>query len=96
MNARTSTFYISVIGMIGAAAAIVNSICPGNSTALVGIVILTASAALFIALLADVLTINIVNAVINKDRVEQISVLSAVIGRTLVDVLKEEKEKENK
>jgi hypothetical protein len=93
MNARTTTFYICLIGIVGGSAAIVNSLCPGNSTALVGIVAMTASMALFISLLADVATLNIVNAVVNKDRADQVSLLTGVIGKTLYKVIEEEKTK---
>lgn len=82
--------------MISAGALVVNSIYPENSTIMIGIAILIASVALFIALLAEVLTLNIVNAVVNKDRADQVSLLSAVIGKTLYKVIADEKAKDNK
>lgn len=93
MNARTTVFYICLISMVGGSALVVNSICPGNSSALIGVVILTAAMALFISLLTDVLGMNIVNAILNKDRADQVSLLTGVIGKTLYKVIEEEKSK---
>ena len=94
MNARTVIFLLGLVGIIGASALIINSLYPNNSTALVGIVILTASIALFIALLIEVMTANIVNAIVNKNLENQTSLLSAVIGKAVYKVLKDENEKE--
>lgn len=91
MNSQTATFYICILGMIGGACAIVNSILPGNSTALVGTAILTACFALFIALLSDIIMKTLSHAITGKELEDQTSVLSAVIGKTLLEVLKEDK-----
>lgn len=96
MNARTVIFYVCLISMVGGSAIFVNSIFPDNSTALIGIAIATAALALFVSLLADVMTMNIVNAVVNKDRADQVSLLTGVIGKTLYRVIEEEKAKEKK
>jgi len=82
--------------MVGGSAIFVNAIFPDNSTALIGIAIMSAALALFVSLLADVMTMNIVNAVVNKDRADQVSLLTGVIGKTLYKVIEEEKAKDKK
>jgi predicted lipoprotein with Yx(FWY)xxD motif len=74
---------------------IVNSLYPSNQTVLVGTAALTASIALFIALVAETMTTNIVSAVVNKNLEDQTSLLSAVIGRTLYKVIKDEQKNES-
>jgi len=94
MNAKTLIFLIGLIGIVGSSAAIVNSIFPENSTALIGIVILSASMSLFIALLVETMTQNLASAIIDKNLENQTSLLSAVIGKAVYNVLKDEKKKE--
>jgi hypothetical protein len=90
MNARVGTFYFCIAVMIGASGLVANSVYPNNSSVLIGVVALVASMSVFIALLFDAATVNVVNAVAGKDREEQVSLLSAVIGKSLVKVLKDE------
>jgi hypothetical protein len=94
MNAKTLIFLIGLIGIVGSSAAIVNSIFPENSAALIGIVILSASMSLFIALLVETMTQNLASAIIDKNLENQTSLLSAVIGKAIYNVLKDEKKKE--
>jgi|WetSurMetagenome_2_1015567.scaffolds.fasta_scaffold254883_2 hypothetical protein len=95
MNVRSVIFFICLIVFVGSASMIANSLYPTNQTILIATVALTASIALFIALVAETMTSNIVSAVVNKNLEDQTSLLSAVIGKTLYKVLKDEKEKEN-
>jgi hypothetical protein len=95
MNVRSVIFFICLIVFVGSASMIANSLYPSNQTILIATVALTASIALFIALVAETMTSNIVSAVVNKNLEDQTSLLSAVIGKTLYKVLKDEKEKEN-
>ena len=81
--------------MIGGSAIVANAIFPANSSVLVGAVLLTAGAALFISLLTDVLSLNIVDAIINKERADQIGLLTGVIGKTLYKVIEDEKTKKD-
>ena len=94
MNVKTLIFLIGLIGIVGSSAAIVNSIYPDNSTALIGIVILSASMSLFIALLVETMTQNLVSAIIDKNLENQTSLLSSVIGKAIYTVLKDEHKKE--
>jgi len=94
MNIRTVTFYICLIAAVGSSAMIANGVFPDLPMVMVGSVILSASGALFIALLVEVMTANIVNAIIGKDLEHQTSLLSAVIGKEIYNILKDEKKKE--
>lgn len=94
MNTKTLIFLIGLIGIIGSSAAIINSIVPDNSTVLIGIVILSASVSLFIALLIEIMTLNIVTAIVDKNLENQTSLLSAVIGKAVYKVLNDEKKSE--
>jgi len=95
MNVRSVVFFISLIVFVGASSMIVNIIYPDNQTVIIATAALTASIALFIALVAETMTSNIVNAVVNKNLEDQTSLLSAVIGKTLYKVLEDEKAKKN-
>ena len=94
MNVRTITFYICLIAAVGSSAMIANGIFPDLPLVMVGCAVLSASAALFIALLTEVMTANIVNAVIGKDLEHQTSLLSAVIGKAVYKVITDEKKNE--
>jgi hypothetical protein len=90
MSVKTNVFFVCLIAMIGAAALIVNGIFPNNTHALVGAVILCASGALYAALLTEVATANIVNAIVEKNLENQTSLLASVIGKSVYKVIKEE------
>jgi hypothetical protein len=94
MNVRTITFYICLIAAVGSSAMIANGVFPDSPLIMIGFVILCASGALYAALLTEVMTANIVSAVINKDLENQTSLLSAVIGKAVYNVLKDEKKKD--
>jgi spore maturation protein SpmB len=73
---------------------IANGIFPNLPLVMVGFAVFSASGALYAALLTEVMTANIVNAVIGKDLEHQTSLLSSVIGKAVYNVLKDEKKKD--
>lgn len=94
-NVRSVLFFICLVVFVGSSAGMVNSLYPDNQSLIIATAALTASIALFIALVAEVMTTNIVNAVVNKNLEDQTSLLSSVIGKTIYKVMKDEKEREN-
>ena len=90
MNVRSVIFFICLIAFVGSSSMIVNSLFPDNQTAVIATAVLTASLSLYAALIIETMTTNIVNAIVNKNLEDQTSLLSAVIGKTLYKVIKEE------
>lgn len=95
MNVKSVVFFICLIVFVGSASMIANSLFPDNQTIVIAVAALSASMCLFIALVAETMTANIVNAVIHRDLTDQTSLLSAVIGRTLYRVIKDEQTSDN-
>ena len=96
MELRSTVLWACLIFFVGSAALIANALVPDNATVVIGTIVLTGSLCLFIAIIAELMTTNIVAAVQGKDMEERTSVLTTVIGRTLYKVISEEKEKEKK
>jgi hypothetical protein len=96
MELRSTILWICLIAFVGSASFIANALVPNNPTVVIGAAILTGSLTLYIAIVAELMTSNIVSAVQGKNMEEQASVLTSVIGKTLYKVIAEEQAKDTK
>jgi hypothetical protein len=94
MDLRSLILWICLIAFVGSAGLIGNAIYPNNTGVVVGAIVLSASLCLFIAMIAELISSSIVSAVKGKNMEDQTSVLTAVIGRTLYEILAEKKKTE--
>jgi hypothetical protein len=93
MELRSTILWICLIAFVGSAAFIANTLVPNNQGIVIMTAILAGSICLFIAMIAELMTANIVSAVQGKDMEERTSVLTNVIGKALYKIITEEKEK---
>jgi len=84
---------VCLIGIVGSAASLVNSVYPNNSGAIISTAVGASMAALFMFLVTELVVININSAIQSNKERENNELLAVVISRAVFTALKEDKEK---
>jgi hypothetical protein len=88
------TLWITLIGVIGSSAMLTNAIFVNNTNALIASSIGSGMFVLFIALTAELLVVNLKNAIFDQKDHENDSLIAAVVAKSVYTALKEESKKE--
>jgi hypothetical protein len=89
---KQGTILICLIGIVGSAAVFTNSIF-NNANAVIAAAIGSGMCVLFVALTAEILVVNLKNAIHDQKQKENDELISVVISRAIFKVWAEEKEK---
>lgn len=81
-----------LIGIVGSSAVFVNSVYQ-NGNAVVAAAVGSGMFVLFIAITAELLVVNLKNAILDKKQQENDELLAVVISKAVYQAIKEEKEK---
>lgn len=84
---------VCLIGIVGSAASLVNSIFPNNSGAMLAAAVGSAMFVLFIALTAELTIINLSRAILDQKQKDNDELISVVIAKAVYRAISEEKEK---
>lgn len=84
---------ICLIGIVGSAAAFVNSLY-ANANAMIAAAVGTGMFVLFVFLTAEILVVNLKNAILDQKQKDNDELLAVVISKAVYRSIKEEKDKE--
>ena len=87
------TLLICLIGIVGSAATFVNSVFPNNGTLVIAASVGVGMFVLFIFLTAEILVVNLKNAIFDQKQKENDELIATVVARSVYRAIQEEKEK---
>ena len=93
---KNYTVWVCIIGCVGSAAMLVNSIYPNNTNAMLSAAVGTGLAVLFVALSLEMLVVNLSRSILDQKTKENDELLAVVLSRAVYKTIAEEKAKENK
>lgn len=86
---------ICLIGIVGSSAAMINSLFPNNSGAMIGAAVGSAMFVLFIALTAELTIINLSRAILDQKQKDNDELMAVVISKAVYHAIQEEKKKDS-
>lgn len=82
-----------LIGIVGSVASFTNAIYPNNGTAVIAATVGIGMFVLFIFLTAEILVVNLKNAIFDRKQQENDELLAAVIAKSVYTAIKEDQDK---
>jgi len=92
---KQGTILVCLIGIVGSAASFANSVFP-NTNAMISAAVGSGMFVLFIALTAELLVVNLKNAILDQKARENDELIAVVLSKAIYRTLQEEKEKDKK
>lgn len=90
---KQAVLLVCLVGIVGSSASLVNSIYPNNGTAVIAATVGVGMFVLFIFLTAEILVVNLKNAIFDQKQRENDELLAAVIAKSVYTAIIEEQNK---
>ena len=84
---------VCLLGIVGSAASFTNAVFPNNGSAVIAATVGMGMFVLFIFLTAEILVVNLKNAIFNQKQKENDELIGVVVAKSVYRAIQEEKEK---
>jgi hypothetical protein len=92
---KQAVLLVCLVGIVGSSASLVNSIYPNNGTAVIAATVGVGMFVLFIFLTAEILVVNLKNAIFDQKQKDNDELLAAVVAKSVYTAIMEEQKKKD-